>query len=152
LNSDGSLDNTFDPLAGIEVDEDVSMINSIAIQPDNNSIIVGNFVRYNKVGRNRIARVLGGPLNPTSINAIADKNSEFEVYPNPSDGEFNLHLKSNAFLSSHVSLYDVLGKLVLEQTIDNIDTNFNIKDQSPGVYFLKIDNQTTSKTVKLINR
>ncbi|RZL16826.1 MAG: T9SS type A sorting domain-containing protein [Pedobacter sp.] len=67
LNADGSLDTSFNYLSGPNYD-----VNSIALQPDGNFILTGQFLSYNGVGRNRIAKVLGGeavsiPLIETGI-------------------------------------------------------------------------------------
>lgn len=55
LNTDGSLDSSFNPGIGVGNGE----VNSISIQSDGKIIIVGNFTNYNNISRNRIAR-----LNP----------------------------------------------------------------------------------------
>jgi len=64
LNSDGSLDLTFNPGAGAN-----NAIVAIAIQNDGQIIIGGGFTSYNGTSRNRIARVnndgsLDGTYNP----------------------------------------------------------------------------------------
>ncbi|NET31229.1 MAG: HYR domain-containing protein [Cyanothece sp. SIO1E1] len=53
VNADGSLDTSFDPGTGIGI----SLITSIAIQPDGKIFIVGQFTAYNGTPRNRIARL-----------------------------------------------------------------------------------------------
>jgi len=52
LQTDGTLDSSFDPGAGAD-----SAINVTAIQPDGKIIIGGGFKTYDGAGRNRIARV-----------------------------------------------------------------------------------------------
>ncbi len=52
LNTDGSLDLTFDPGTGVD-----GLLYYIAIQPDNKIIIAGSFSQYNGTARNRIARL-----------------------------------------------------------------------------------------------
>src|SRR5690606_17682128 len=54
LNSNGTLDLSFDPGTGIhDYDPNKKWISSISIQPDNNIIIGGAFTSYDGVGRNR---------------------------------------------------------------------------------------------------
>ena len=55
LNTNGSIDHSFDPGTGAE-----GNINIIAQQPDGRTLIGGTFTSYNGTGRNRIARLLGG--------------------------------------------------------------------------------------------
>jgi uncharacterized delta-60 repeat protein len=55
LNSDGSLDTSFDP--GIGTEADGGSILSIAVQPDGKVVIGGFFTSYNGTTRNKIARL-----------------------------------------------------------------------------------------------
>ncbi len=52
LNSDGSLDISFDPLIGSD-----GIINTITYQPDGNILIGGTFTSYDFSARNGIARI-----------------------------------------------------------------------------------------------
>ncbi|HQQ74445.1 MAG TPA: thrombospondin type 3 repeat-containing protein, partial [Pseudomonadales bacterium] len=52
LNSDGSLDNSFNPGSGAG-----GSVNTIAIQTDGKIVIGGNFTSYNGATRNRVARL-----------------------------------------------------------------------------------------------
>lgn len=54
LNSDGSLDKTFNSGSGTN-----STISTISMQPDGNLIIGGYFISFNGTGRNRLARIFG---------------------------------------------------------------------------------------------
>ena len=60
LNTDGSLDETFDSEVGAN-----NPIHCTAFQPDGKIIIGGDFTSYDGIGRNRLARVLS-ICNPTS--------------------------------------------------------------------------------------
>ncbi len=63
INSDGSLDYTFNSGFGIN-----EFVKSISLQPDAKIIIGGYFSSYNGIGRNRIARINGG--NDADLCAI----------------------------------------------------------------------------------
>ncbi len=75
INTDGTLDPSFDPGTG------TGDVYDIAIQPDGKIIIVGSFTTYNGVTRNRIARIntdgsLDATFNPgsgaiTQVNVVA---------------------------------------------------------------------------------
>ncbi|MDL5048778.1 gliding motility-associated C-terminal domain-containing protein [Oscillatoria amoena NRMC-F 0135] len=62
VNSDGSLDTTFDPGIGVN-----NFIRMISIQFDGKILIGGAFTSYNGIIRTRIARVMGTPINPIPI-------------------------------------------------------------------------------------
>ena len=53
LNSDGSLDPSFDPGSGTNI----GSVSDLALQPDGKILIAGNFTQYNGVSRNGFARL-----------------------------------------------------------------------------------------------
>ena len=62
LNSNGALDNTFNPGNSISTDkvldeDEELMISGVAIQNDGKIVIVGNFTSFNGTSRNKIARL-----------------------------------------------------------------------------------------------
>lgn len=65
LNSDGSLDSTFDPGAG-PVSSVPAYISRIQVQPDGKFVIVGQFNSFDGVGQNYITRLnTDGSLDPS---------------------------------------------------------------------------------------
>lgn len=69
----------------------------------------------------------------THVSEIKD-DSGFEVFPNPSNGNFNIRL--NAPLAKGVVyVYNDLGMLVLEQ---NATHAIEMMDASAGIYFVKL--------------
>ena len=75
LNTDGSLDTTFDPGAGV-ADTSYSDVQSITLQPDGKIIIAGIFTSYDSIPRNHIARLnLDGSLDLTFDPGTAADNS-----------------------------------------------------------------------------
>ena len=101
LNSNGSIDATFDPGTGAG-----SIVRASAIQTDGKIIIGGDFTAYNGTGRNRIARVFGNtgvvPVSFLSFNAtqkitgnqlawkIAEEQGiiKYDVYRSPAGADF----------------------------------------------------------------
>jgi uncharacterized delta-60 repeat protein len=82
LNSDGTLDNTFDLGSGAN-----SPVWSSALQADGKIIIAGDFTSYKGVVRNRIARLLNCSIN-ASYNSIDNSNGNYS-FTNTSTGSFN---------------------------------------------------------------
>ncbi|WP_452225622.1 VPS10 domain-containing protein [Lacinutrix chionoecetis] len=77
----------------------------------------------------------------------------FAVYPNPSNGLFNIKTKTPQ--TFNFDIYDVTGKLILQQK--NIKTTnnqhkINISEYASGVYFLNIYNKNSKLTKKLMLR
>ena len=79
LNSDGSLDTSFDPGSGTQANLIANnTINSITIQEDGKILIGGKFSSYNGTPRNRIARV----NSDGSLDASFDPGTGAEIsYP-----------------------------------------------------------------------
>ncbi|MCW1147106.1 LamG-like jellyroll fold domain-containing protein, partial [Flavobacterium lacisediminis] len=80
-------------------------------------------------------------------------NSDFEnvnsitIYPNPSTGIFNIVSQQNV----SVEIYDLLGKLVYNQSLANGTNSIDISNINTGVYLLKVtDANGNSESHKLI--
>ena len=72
------------------------------------------------------------------------------IYPNPSNGLFNISLGN--LEPDSIEVYDVLGKLILNKDkvfVSNFQTNIDLTSATKGVYFVKINIQG-QKTVKRI--
>ena len=85
LNTDGSLDTTFDPGSGL-TDGDL-YATKFVLQPDGKLVVSGLFTAYNGISRNSVARVHGTPgtnavisVQPQSQVAIAGTNVMLRVY------------------------------------------------------------------------
>jgi len=88
----------------------------------------------------------------TSINKVVERNW-FTIYPNPAKDVLTVSFCSNCaesdkfnVLSTKLSITDMLGKEVLNETIKNQHSIVNIQQLSKGVYFVRIDN-TVKKLV-----
>jgi uncharacterized delta-60 repeat protein len=103
LNSDGSLDTTFNPGAGAS-----GGVHSIVIQSDEQIIIGGIFLFYNGTGRNRIARINATSLLDVNENEL--EINELIVYNNNND----LHIKYPRNKMQAVTIYNATGKQIYE--------------------------------------
>jgi surface protein len=81
-----------------------------------------------------------------STTGVDDQNQlNISIYPNPTNDKLFIQGLSS---SSKVLIYNVLGKLVLSQTISK---EIDVKQLSKGIYILKIideQNETTRKFIK----
>lgn len=74
---------------------------------------------------------------------------ELSFYPNPvSNGKIFITSKSSQ--SKEIAIYDVLGKKVLQATLNVNVKELNIATLSPGVYIIKIKEGEATATRKLI--
>jgi len=71
------------------------------------------------------------------------------IYPNPvSNGKLYITTKSN--LNKAINIYDVLGKKVMSTSL--FGKELNIVKLTPGVYIIKIDENSITATRKLVVR
>ncbi len=73
--------------------------------------------------------------------------NSFKVYPNPTSiGYVNISSKSQ--ISMKVSVFDVLGKQVINKTVDN--NRLDVSTLSSGIYIMKISQDNATTTKKLV--
>src|SRR5205814_1510611 len=79
INSDGSLDSSFDPGSGAN-----NEVDGIAVQDDGKILIGGLFTTYNGTARNRIARINSdGSLDPSFDPGSGANNPVFSLALQP---------------------------------------------------------------------
>ncbi|TYB79022.1 T9SS type A sorting domain-containing protein [Bizionia myxarmorum] len=86
-------------------------------------------------------------LSDVTLSTDAFKATNFNVYPNPSTNGF-VTITSPTSEAISVSVYDVLGKQVLNNTITN--NTLNVSSLNSGLYILKISQNGNSITKKLV--
>jgi hypothetical protein len=93
-------------------------------------------------------KLLSGDANTLST----DKPHIAEVYPNPSSGIFRLYLSMAEPQDVTLQLYSADGRQVQAQRVAQSSgvIDINASGYRPGIYFLKIIQGGTIKTVKLI--
>ncbi|MEG1028239.1 MAG: T9SS type A sorting domain-containing protein, partial [Oscillospiraceae bacterium] len=84
-------------------------------------------------------------VNPT---ASIDKNEikNFVVYPNPANSILNID--SNAQEGIKITIVDIAGKTLAEQTLKTGNNTINISSFANGVYFIKTEKGGVMKFVK----
>ncbi|CAM4032588.1 T9SS type A sorting domain-containing protein [Flavobacterium antarcticum] len=84
---------------------------------------------------------------PKSTSSVAIENLNF--YPNPvTNGKIYITSKNSA--AKEISIYDVLGKLVLQTNLNVNNKEVNIGALNSGVYIIKIKEGDATATRKLI--
>ena len=78
-------------------------------------------------------------------------NSNWIVYPNPSNGVFNLDFNESVFVNQ-IEIYSILGKQVgrelVNDSIENME--FNLLDQPEGIYFITVRSNSETYTLRII--
>jgi hypothetical protein len=72
--------------------------------------------------------------------------NELAVYPNPSNGTFNINVST----TYNVTVSDVLGKVVYSAKLENGTYVIDLSSYSNGLYILKAESNGQSKTTRLV--
>jgi len=124
LNSDGTVDNTFDQGTGAN-----NYLNAIALQPDGKLIITGVFTEYNGTARGGIARInADGTLDNTFDpgTGLAGISAEGEYLTFQSDGKILLAGKFTSYNGNPANLF------VRINTDGSFDPSFVVPSLSGG--------------------
>ncbi len=79
-----------------------------------------------------------------------EKNLEFNVYPNPGYGIYQI--ENSHAQSFEITVYNILGKQLMETVETSSNYTLDIQDFDNGVYFLQIMSKNQKKTVSLIKQ
>ncbi|MBW8049779.1 MAG: T9SS type A sorting domain-containing protein [Cytophagales bacterium] len=145
LNTDGTLDSTFN--VGTGANDDVL---TTSIQSDGKIIIGGWFTSYNGTGRNRIARLLNGtPATIPTSAAICSGCSILKIYPNPNTGEFNIVMNITPARSAggqaenlELKIVNNLGQVLFREKLKQFkgiyEKQLDLNKYPVGVYNLQL--------------
>ena len=80
-------------------------------------------------------------------------NLQMAVYPNPTTNWLQLEVKNTGFEKLNYQIFDINGKLVLENKISTETTTISMENLSTNIYLLKVlDNNKEVKTFKIIKK
>ncbi len=93
------------------------------------------------------------PPNPEilEITELINKYA-IEVYPNPSNGIFNISSDNKLDKVSTVEIYNLMGNAVMKFQWKGENTAFNLSNLAKGIYIMKISNKDVLAVKKLILR
>jgi hypothetical protein len=79
---------------------------------------------------------------PVGINSLLTNttDTQISVFPNPVGS--TLYLKNNSYISSTLYIYRIDGAVVYTYPVSVDKNSFDISKLNPGLYILKINNQT----------
>jgi hypothetical protein len=120
--------------------------------PDNNAGYNGawNVYPFFESGNIVISdRTEGFLLVRPSVLGIEDQINydDFAIYPNPASEQITINSKNNTI--STISITGVLGNVLFSEIDINSEVKtIDISSYSKGIYFIKINNNTTKKIIK----
>ncbi|WP_435135817.1 T9SS type A sorting domain-containing protein [Formosa sp. A9] len=78
-----------------------------------------------------------------------ENTAEFKYYPNPIVNDFTIEAKSNI---SKISVFNMLGQEVAQLQPKSLKATLSMTDLQNGVYFVKVDINNATKTIKVIKK
>ncbi len=117
-------------------------------------LFVHSYFQVTTTGFNFGFGVVLSSENPTGYVGLSEDlltAKEFGLYPNPTNGVFTASLPTVDANSSIVVL-DAIGKVVKNIVPTSSTTEINLANEPKGVYFVRMNSSTDSKTMKLVVR
>jgi hypothetical protein len=99
---------------------------------------------------NSIATISQGVQQAYEIFSIGINEKKQSVsaslFPSPTQEGITLEVKQLANEQLTYSVFDMQGKLLLTDKVRADETNISLKEFTPGIYFIKINNSENKKT------
>lgn len=101
---------------------------------------------------------IGSPDGTSTFSRMPENNSidedlmnvnNFNIYPNPTNGEFNVRCNSLSE-NTTIEISNTFGQVILKDHITETNSTFNLQDQANGIYFVKILEQGKISSYKKI--
>ncbi|MFZ4402296.1 MAG: T9SS type A sorting domain-containing protein [Bacteroidales bacterium] len=126
----------------------LGLVESIHQYPGNPQIDDEYYLKYYKKG----TVTCGFPDTTTlSIKNYEKIIPNINIYPNPATSNVTINLQQLTHLqNTTVSIYDIQGKLLLQQNITQPQTELNIASLAKGIYVVKVNNNKQSLVSKFV--
>lgn len=112
--------------------------------------ITYNFSNSNGCSSSRTMSALVGNCASRIANSTIDFD-EVKVYPNPTNGIFNLSIPI-FYSDTKINIINALGKVIMQQKIEAYNTSINLTRFSNGIYFIKLTNNKKEQNFKVIKQ
>ena len=83
----------------------------------------------------------------TVLSNVSFENNTFNVYPNPSNNDWNVNSKE---IINSIRLFDISGKQILSLNPNTSSATINGNDLANGIYFANIESANGTQVIKLI--
>ncbi len=83
------------------------------------------------------------------IDGVNNYSISANIYPNPTTG--NVTVESDA-INADITVFDAFGKLMMTSKVATERTELNFSEFAPGVYMVRIANDTAISTIKVVKK
>ncbi len=87
----------------------------------------------------------------TSVANLGIRNADFGLNPNPATESVRISI-DESMIGSNLTITDLTGREVLHSAVQIRNPQFDIRNLSPGVYFVTLENKTGRVTKKLVKQ
>src|SRR5690606_27523339 len=100
-----------------------------------------------------------GEVEDYTINVEAELSiqefgfANFNVFPNPNQGEFNIKLNSASTSKINVEVYDVSGRMIYQNLYEkggDFNETILLKNAQSGIYLLRVSDGLRRATKKIV--
>jgi hypothetical protein len=85
-----------------------------------------------------------------TLASIGDQDEDiFRLYPNPATDQFTIESKSKM---TRVAVFDLTGKEILSQQVDNLKIAMNVSNLESGVYLVRMETEKGTRVEKFYKR
>ncbi len=108
------------------------------------SYSIGQMVYSTATGSNgSVAQGVQQAFEISTTLGIEDNliNLSFKAYPNPTTSVLTLKISNFNQNNMKYALFDIQGRLLIQQKIQQENTNISTENLAPAIYFLRIFNQ-----------
>lgn len=89
-----------------------------------------------------------------NTDTVVPKKFDLRIYPNPSNGIFNVDVVLDKIMPAHVKVFNLTNNLIIdskyEEGKDNYSFPFSLSGLIPGVYFVLFESQQGNQLRKII--
>lgn len=92
----------------------------------------------------------------TTVNEVKPNElANLEIYPNPNNGNFTLKIKLKKLIDKAIiNIFNTLGQIIYSKEISFnslcYEEKLNIKEITPGIYYLRLNNEKAETSITLI--